>query len=159
MRAWAPATAATWMPPVARASGLAFGGVLALGVLGSWQQIADLIGSRTLLATMVFTGTAAVAGWLLAAGSGTVRTTSALIAPTRNAGPVFAAVAIAFGNDPQILAAVSGILLIGLAVEFPIASWLGHRRTSAEERAAGEAAARHSSTAELGGVSVRAEPG
>src|SRR3954454_15616429 len=52
MRGWSPGTAASWMPPVARASNLAFVGVLALGVLGSWQQIVDLIGSRTLLAAI-----------------------------------------------------------------------------------------------------------
>jgi bile acid:Na+ symporter, BASS family len=55
MRAWAPGTAASWMPPAARVSNLAFVGVLALGMLGSWQQIVDLIGSRTLPAAIVFT--------------------------------------------------------------------------------------------------------
>jgi hypothetical protein len=53
------------MPPVARASNLAFVGVLALGVLGSRQQIVDLIGSRTLLAATVFTVVGIAAGWAL----------------------------------------------------------------------------------------------
>ena len=155
MREWAPATAAAWMPPVARASNLAFVGVLALGVLGSWQQIVDLVGSRTLLAAVVFTGVGIAAGWALSAGSGTTRTTTALIAPTRNAGPAFAAIAIAFNNDPAILAAVSGILLIGLAVELPVASWLARRRTTGEEHAAERAAADDAGLVELG--SPRAE--
>jgi bile acid:Na+ symporter, BASS family len=150
MRAWAPGTAAAWMPPVARASNLAFVGVLALGVLGSWQQIVDLIGSRTLLAALVFTAAGVAVGWALSVGSGTTRTTTALIAPTRNAGPAFAAIAIAFGNDPAILAAVSGILLIGLAVELPVASWLARRRTPAETHAAERAAADDAQVAELG---------
>lgn len=150
MRAWAPGTAASWMPPVARASNLTFAGVLALGVLGSWQQIVDLIGSRTLLAAAVFTGAGIVAGWALSAGTGTTRTTTALLAPTRNAGPAFAAVAIAFGNDPAILAAVSGILLVGLAVELPVASWLAGRRTTGEADAADRAAADEAGQAELG---------
>jgi len=51
----------------------------------------DLIGSRTLLAAIVFTVVGIAAGWALSAGSGTTRTTTALIAPTRNAGPAFAA--------------------------------------------------------------------
>jgi BASS family bile acid:Na+ symporter len=143
MRAWAPATAAVWMPPVARTSNLAFLGVLAFGVLGSWNQIVDLIGSRVLLAAALFTVVGILVGWGLASGGSTTRTTAALIAPTRNAGPAFAAVAIGFGNDPAILAALTGVLLVGLAVELPVASWLARRRTGtddgAHERAAADA--------------------
>jgi bile acid:Na+ symporter, BASS family len=157
MRAWAPGTAASWMAPVARASNLAFVGVLALGVLGSWQQIVDLIGSRTLLAAVVFTAVGAAIGWALSARTGpTTRTTTGLIAPTRNAGPVFAAVAIAFGNDPPVLAAVSGILLAGLAVELPIASWLARRRTTGEAHEAERAAAGEAESAELGRAGSKA---
>jgi BASS family bile acid:Na+ symporter len=152
MREWTPATAATWMPPVARASNLAFVGVLALGVLGSWQQIVELIGSRTLLAAIVFTAVGVAVGWTLCAGSGTTRTTTALIAPTRNAGPAFAAIAIAFDNDPAILAAVSGILLVGLTVELPVASWLARRRTTGEQHAAERTAAEQAGFVELGGA-------
>jgi BASS family bile acid:Na+ symporter len=150
MRGWAPGTAASWMPAVARASNLAFIGVLALGVLGSWQQIVNLIGSRTLLAAIVFTAVGIVVGWALSTGTGTTRTTTALIAPTRNAGPAFAAVAIAFGNDPAVLASLSGILLIGLAVELPLASWLARRRTPTEDHAAERAAADEAGLVELG---------
>lgn len=151
LRAWTPDAAASWLRPVTRVSGVAFVGVLALGVLGSWTQITDLIGSRTLLAAVVFTVAGVGAGWLLSTAPGRTRTTAALIAPTRNAGPVFAGVAIAFGNDPAILAAVSGILLVGLAVELPIASRLGRARTSTEDHTAGQEAARRAELAELGG--------
>jgi BASS family bile acid:Na+ symporter len=65
MRAWAPATAAVWMPPVARTSNLAFLGVLAFGVLGSWNQIVDLIGSRGLAVELP------VASWLARRRTGT----------------------------------------------------------------------------------------
>ena len=78
VRAWAPVTAARWIP-VARASNLAFLGVLAFGVLGSWNQIVDLIGSRVLLAAVVFTVVGILAGWGLATGGSTTRTTAALI--------------------------------------------------------------------------------
>ncbi|WP_051580497.1 hypothetical protein [Pseudonocardia acaciae] len=141
VRAWAPETAAGWMPPVARGSNLAFVGVLAFGVLGSWEQIVDLIGSRTLAAAAVFTVVGAVAGWCLARGGATTRTTVALIAPTRNARPAFAAVAIGFGNDPAILAGLTGILLVGLAVEIPVASWLARRRGAEPDRASDRAGA------------------
>jgi bile acid:Na+ symporter, BASS family len=150
VRAWAPATAASWMPPVARASNLAFLGVLAFGVLGSWAQIIDLIGSRVLLAAAVFTVVGVLAGWGLASGAPTTRTTAALIAPTRNAGPAFAAVAIGFGNDPAILAGLTGILLVGLAVELPLASWLARRRTADADNASEQAAAEDVELTELG---------
>jgi bile acid:Na+ symporter, BASS family len=150
VRAWAPATAAGWMPPVARVSNIAFLGVLALGVLGSWAQIVGLIGSRVLLAAVVFTVVGILVGWGLAAGTPTTRTTAALIAPTRNAGPAFAAVAIAFGNDPAILAGLTGVLLVGLVVELPFASWLARRRTTDEDHAGERAAADDVELSELG---------
>jgi BASS family bile acid:Na+ symporter len=138
------------MPPAARTSNLAFVGVLAFGVLGSWAQIVDLIGSRVLLAAAVFTVVGVLAGWVLAGGAPTTRTTAALIAPTRNAGPAFAAVAIAFGNDPAILAGLTGVLLVGLAVELPLASWLARRRASDEDHASERAAADDVELVELG---------
>lgn len=150
VRAWAPATAAAWMPPAARTSNLAFAGVLVLGVLGSWAQIVDLIGSRTLLAAAIFTVVGILVGWVLAVGAPTTRTTAALIAPTRNAGPAFAAVAIAFGNDPAILAGLTGVLLVGLVVELPFASWLARRRTADEDDARDRAAADGVELTELG---------
>jgi bile acid:Na+ symporter, BASS family len=150
VRAWAPATAAGWMPPAARVSNLAFLGVLALGVLGSWAQIVDLVGSLVLLAAVVFTVLGILVGWALAVGAPTTRTTAALIAPTRNAGPAFAAVAIAFGNDPAILAGVTGVLLVGLVVELPFASWLARRRTADEDHASERAAADDVELTELG---------
>ncbi|TQM13619.1 bile acid:sodium symporter family protein [Pseudonocardia kunmingensis] len=159
VRAWAPATAASWMAPVARTSNLAFVGVLAFGVLGSWAQIVDLIGSRVLLAAVVFTVVGVLVGWALASGPPTTRTTAALIAPTRNAGPAFAAVAIAFENDPAILAGLTGILLVGLAVELPLASWLARRRTPDEDRARERAAADDVELAELGPSHAAGEAG
>ncbi|GEL21086.1 hypothetical protein PSU4_00400 [Pseudonocardia sulfidoxydans NBRC 16205] len=158
LRAWAPGTAASWTAPAGRVSNLTFVGVLALGVLGSWQQIIDLLGSLTLLAAAVFTVVGIAVGFALSAGTKAVRTTTALIAPTRNAGPAFAAVAIAFGNDPAILAAVSGILLVGLVVELPVASWLAHRRSTGQSRVSEDAAAEEAALRELGAVRDASRP-
>ncbi|OLT05145.1 hypothetical protein BJF90_19555 [Pseudonocardia sp. CNS-004] len=68
----------------------------------------------------------------------------------RNAGPAFAAVAIAFGNDPAILAGLTGVLLVGLAVELPFASWLARRRTADRDRTSERAAAADVELVELG---------
>jgi bile acid:Na+ symporter, BASS family len=116
LRHWNSDAATRWGTSAQRVSSFSFAAVLLLGLGSSWEQIVSLLGSRTLLAAGVFTVLAAVAGGLLASGSPVRRTTMGGIAPLRNAGPAFAAVAIAFGSDPEILAALSGILLVGLVV-------------------------------------------
>jgi bile acid:Na+ symporter, BASS family len=128
LRHWSADTAAAWAPPAQRVSSLAFAAVLVLGIGSSWEQIVSLLGSRTLVAAAVFTVLAAIAGGVLATGPLVRRTTLGGIAPLRNAGPAFAAVAIAFDSDPEILAALSGILLIGLVVCIPIAARLAATR-------------------------------
>lgn len=130
LRHWAAQTSADWVPPTQQISSIAFLGVLVLGVASSWEQIVSLIGSRTLIAAAVFTVLAALTGGLLAPGPTRTRTTLAGIAPLRNAGPAFAAVAIGLDNDPAVLAALSGILLVGLAVTLPVAARLASTRTS-----------------------------
>ena len=79
----------------------------------------------------MFTVLSAIAGGVLATGPRIRRTTLAGIAPLRNAGPAFAAVAIAFDSDPEILAALSGILLVGLVVAIPAAARLAAIRPEA----------------------------
>jgi bile acid:Na+ symporter, BASS family len=129
LRHWSSDTATGWGVSAQRVSSLSFVAVLVLGLGSSWEQIVSLLGSRTLLAAGVFTFLAAVAGGLLASGSPVRRTTMGGIAPLRNAGPAFAAVAIAFGSDPEILAALSGILLVGLVVCLPVAARLASSRS------------------------------
>jgi bile acid:Na+ symporter, BASS family len=128
LRHWSSDTATRWGASAQRVSSLSFVAVLVLGLGSSWEQLVSLLGSRTLLAAGVFTVLAAVAGGLLASGSAVRRTTLGGIAPLRNAGPAFAAVAIAFGSDPEILAALSGILLVGLVVCLPVAARLASSR-------------------------------
>jgi len=136
LRHWAAQTSADWVPLTQRISSIAFLGVLILGISSSWEQIVSLIGSRTLIAAAVFTVLAGLAGGLLAPGPMRTRTTLAGIAPLRNAGPAFAAVAIGLDNDPAVLAALSGILLVGLAVALPVAARLAGTRAADGEPAA-----------------------
>jgi bile acid:Na+ symporter, BASS family len=133
LRHWGSDTATRWAAPAQRVSSVSFVSVLVLGLGSSWEQIVSLLGSRTLLAAAVFTVLAAVAGGLLASGPLVRRTTLGGIAPLRNAGPAFAAVAIAFGNDPEILAALSGILLVGLVVCLLVAARLAATRAEAPD--------------------------
>jgi bile acid:Na+ symporter, BASS family len=129
LRHWSPDTATRWASSAQQVSSFSFVAVLVLGLGSSWEQIVSLLGSRTLLAAGVFTVLAAGAGALLATGPLVRRTTMGGIAPLRNAGPAFAAVAIAFGNDPEILAALSGVLLVGLVVCLPVAARLAASRS------------------------------
>jgi bile acid:Na+ symporter, BASS family len=128
LRRWAELVATTWEPVTQKVSSLSFLGVLVLGIGSSWEQIVSLLGSRTLLAGAVFTVLAAIAGGVLATGPSVRRTTLAGIAPLRSAGPAFAAVAIAFESDPEILAALSGLLLVGLVLCIPAAARLAATR-------------------------------
>jgi bile acid:Na+ symporter, BASS family len=136
LRHWTHAVAATWEPLAQRVSTLSFGAVLVFGIGSSWEQVISLLGSRTLLAAAAFTLLSALAGAVFATGPTIRRTTLAGIAPLRNAGPAFAAVAIAFGSDPEILAALSGILLIGLVLAIPAAARLAATRPQAAQHGA-----------------------
>ena len=136
LRRWTDLVATTWEPVTQKVSSLSFLGVLVLGIGSSWEQIVSLLGSRTLLAGAVFTVLAAIVGGVLATGPSVRRTTLAGIAPLRSAGPAFAAVAIAFESDPEILAALSGILLVGLVLCIPTAARLAATRPAPADPAA-----------------------
>ena len=128
LRRWTAAVATSWEPMAEKASSLSLAAVLVLGVGSSWEQIVSLLGSLTLLSAAAFTALVAIAGGVLSTGPQVRRTTMASIAPLRNAGPAFAAVAIAFDNDPAILAALTGILLVGLVLTLPAAARLARAR-------------------------------
>lgn len=128
LRHWTDAQATTWLPVTQQVSSLSFIAVLVLGIGSSWAQLVSLLGSGTLLAAAVFTVLAAITGGTLSTGPQVRRTTLAGIAPMRNAGPAFAAVAIAFSSDPEILAALAGVLLVGLVVSLPVAARLAASR-------------------------------
>jgi BASS family bile acid:Na+ symporter len=58
-------------------------------------------------------------------GGYTTRAATSMIMPGSNAGPAFAAVAIAFNNDPAILGAVTAILFMQIIVSPVIGTWMG----------------------------------
>jgi BASS family bile acid:Na+ symporter len=143
MRHWTEDTALTWNDFAAKGSSLLFVFVLAGALLGSWETLVDLIGDRVLLAAGVVSGVMIVLGYFISQGSKPTRQATGLIEPISNSGPCFAAVAIAFNNDPAILGAITGIIVIQMVVGVGIASFWG--RDSDEENL-GEVAAPEVST-------------
>jgi len=125
MRHWTPSNALEWNPTVTKISSLTFLGVLAGAVLGSWKTVVDLVGSKTLLAAIVASVIMVVVGYVVSNGTKVIRQTTALLQPCSNAGPAFAAVAIAFNGDPEILGAVTAILLLQIIVGLVTASYIG----------------------------------
>jgi len=120
-RRWAEPRAIEWSQFSLRTSNVTFLFVIAGALLGSWETIVELVGSRVNLAAIVASAVIISVGYIAAVGQRpATRRAAALIQPCTNAGPAFAAVAIAFDGDPDILGAVVAILLfqivIGLAV-------------------------------------------
>lgn len=120
--------------------GPSFVAVVVLALLSSWRMIIDLIGSRTILAGVVFTVVMIAAGYFISLGGYPTRAATSMIQPGSNSGPSFAAVAIAFDNDPAILGAVTAILFMQIVVSPVLGGWMGRNQEDpmAEAQAAME---------------------
>lgn len=123
MRHWVEAVALQWNEVAAKVAGVLFIFVLAGALLGSWRTIVDLVGDLVLIAAAVVSLVVLAVGYFVSTGEENTRRSTGLIQPMSNAGPCFAAVAIAFDNDPEILGAMSGILLIQLVIGIVVASY------------------------------------
>ncbi len=125
IRHWNTTSALEWNKFASKIIGPSFLAVVALALLSSWRIIIDLIGDRVLLAGIVFTVVMIAIGYFVSAGGYSTRAATSLIQPGSNAGPAFAAVAIAFNNDPAILGAVTAIIFMQIVAAAPIGTWMG----------------------------------
>ncbi len=125
IRHWNEKSALEWNGFAQKTIGPSFLAVVVLALLSSWQIIIDLIGDRVLLAGIVFTVVMITIGYFVSVGGYPTRAATAMIQPGSNSGPTFAAVAIAFNNDPAILGAVTAIIFMQIVVAAPIGSWMG----------------------------------
>lgn len=128
LRHYTADTALAWHPGAVKVSNVTFLIVLAGMLLGSWSDVVDLFGSRTLLAGFLFSALAFGLGTLLSTGSPARRTTMGAVTAVRNLGPALAAIGIAFNDQPAVLGAVAAILLSGLCAAIPITAALARRR-------------------------------
>ena len=134
VRHWTADTAAKWRPPTQKVANYTLLIVIVLALLGSWQTILDMFGDFALLAQALFVIIAIALGWFIATGDKSTRKATALIEPGSNAGPVFAAIAIAFNNDPEILGVATALVFVQIIMGTVIASYLG--KGSGEEEGA-----------------------
>ena len=128
IRRWNEKRALEWNVFAGKIIGPSFLAVVVLALLSSWQMIVDLIGDRVLLAGIVFVVVMIAVGYFVSQGGYKTRAATALIQPGSNSGPTFAAVAIAFNNDPAILGAVTALIFMQIVVAAPIGTWMGRNQ-------------------------------
>lgn len=133
IRHWNEKSALEWNGFAQKIIGPSFLAVVVLALLSSWQMIIDLIGDRVILAGVVFVLVMIVVGYFASLGGYPTKAATSMIQPGSNSGPSFAAVAIAFNNDPAILGAVTAIIFIQIVVTAPIGAWMGNQFGPADE--------------------------
>jgi BASS family bile acid:Na+ symporter len=141
VRHWTPDTAAGWRPPTQQIANYTLLIVIVLALLGSFRIILDLIGDFALLAQALFVVIMIALGYFISKGGNPVRKATAMIEPGSNAGPTFAAIAIAFDNDPEILGVAVALIFVQIVVGTLVGSYLGKGNGEGEEGEPVEAAA------------------
>ena len=135
IRHWNESGALEWNATAQKIIGPSFLAVIVLGLLSSWRLIIDLIGDRVILAAIVFVVVMVVVGYFVSMGSYETRSATSMISIGSNSGPSFAAVAIAFNNEPAILGATVAILFFQIIGGGVISSWMGNRFGAPDEEA------------------------
>jgi BASS family bile acid:Na+ symporter len=127
IRHWNEKSAAEWNEFAKKVSGPTFLIVIVLALLGSFQTIIDLLGDRVLIAGVIFPAVMIALGYFISTGDYETRAATALIEPGSNSGPAFAAVAIAFNNDPEILGVLTVLIFLQIIVAAPVGTWMGSK--------------------------------
>ena len=125
VRHWTPKHAADWRPPTQQIANYTLLIVIVLALLGSWRIILDMFGDMTILAHTVFIVIMVVLGYFISKGDSSIRKGTGLLEIGSNSGPVFAAIAIAFNNDPEILGITTVLVFVQIVVGTLISSYMG----------------------------------
>ena len=133
VRARAPRLAHRSRPTVLAISNACFVVILADALLVSWHDVLGTLRSTAFPAMLLFGVGAMLVGGLLVSGSRVTRTTTAMLAPMRSAGPVYAAIAIGFADNPAILGAASSMVVLLLGATLPVAWYLARQRAKGTE--------------------------
>jgi len=141
VRHWTAKTAASWRPTVQQVANITLLLVIVLALLGSFRIIIDLLGDRAIIAQALFVVIMFALGYFLSRGDSPVRKATASIQPGSNAGPTYAAIAIAFNNDPEILGVATALIFVQIVVGTLVGSYLCKGDDEEEEGEAVEAEA------------------
>jgi BASS family bile acid:Na+ symporter len=128
-----------WRPPTQQVANYTLLIVIVLALLGSWRIILGLFGDFALLAQALFVIIMIALGYYISRGDSSVRKATAMIEPGSNAGPTFAAIAIGFNNDPEILGVATALIFVQIIVGTLVGSYLGRGDGEEEEGAPAEA--------------------
>lgn len=137
---WTPERAVEWRPPTQKIANYTLLIVIVLALLGSWRIILDMFGDLTILAQALFVVIMVVLGYFISKGNSSIRKGTGLLEIGSNSGPVFAAIAIAFNNDPEILGITTVLVFVQIVVGTLISSYMG-KGGEGEEGAPAEAPA------------------
>jgi BASS family bile acid:Na+ symporter len=138
---WTPERAVEWRPPTQKIANYTLLIVIVLALLGSWRIILDMFGDLTILAQALFVVIMVVLGYFISKGNSSIRKGTGLLEIGSNSGPVFAAIAIAFNNDPEILGITTVLVFVQIVVGTLISSYMGKGDGEGEEGAPAEAPA------------------
>jgi len=141
VRHWTPDHAADWRPTTQQVANVTLLIVIVLALLGSWKTILSMFGDFAILAQALFVVIMIALGYFISKGDSPVRRATAMIEPGSNSGPVFAAIAIAFNNDPEILGIATALVFVQIVVGTLVASYMGKGDGEGEEGAPAEAPA------------------
>jgi BASS family bile acid:Na+ symporter len=130
-----------WRPPTQKIANYTLLIVIVLALLGSWRIILDMFGDLTILAQALFIVIMVVLGYFISKGDSSIRKGTGLLEIGSNAGPTFAAIAIAFNNDPEILGITTVLVFVQIVVGTLISSYMGKGDGEGEEGAPAEAPA------------------
>jgi BASS family bile acid:Na+ symporter len=122
---WTPERAVEWRPPTQKIANYTLLIVIVLALLGSWRTILDMFGDLTILAQTGFIVIMVVLGYFISKGDSSVRKGTGVLEIGSNSGPTFAAIAIAFNNDPVILGVTTVLVFVQIVVGVLISSYMG----------------------------------
>jgi BASS family bile acid:Na+ symporter len=125
VRHWTPEHATDWRPPTQKIANYTLLIVIVLALLGSWRTILDMFGDLTILAQTGFIVIMVVLGYFISKGDSSVRKGTGVLEIGSNSGPTFAAIAIAFNNDPVILGVTTVLVFVQIVVGVLISSYMG----------------------------------
>jgi len=100
-----------------------------------------MFGDLTILAQALFVVIMVVLGYFISKGNSSIRKGTGLLEIGSNSGPVFAAIAIAFNNDPEILGITTVLVFVQIVVGTLISSYMGKGDGEGEQGAPAEAPA------------------